>query len=84
MISQKIEEGDLEDVSEDVKQKILLAEEDHNLDNPVDLKTYEQIKNIRRKLKAQISEWVNDFRRVHRKDPSRSDYDEIDDQMREY
>ena len=81
---QKIEEGDIENVSEDVKQKILIAEEDTDLENPVDLKTYEQVKNVRRKVKAKISDWANDFRRVHGKDPSRSDFEEIEDQMKEY
>lgn len=71
-------------MDEDLKQKILLAEEDTNLDKPVDFKTYEQVKNVRRKLKAKIGNWATDFRRVHGKDPERADYEEIEEEMKEY
>ena len=65
-------------------QDILLADEDTNLDNPVDLNYFEQIKSIRQMLKKKNADWVADYKRAFQRDPMKQDYEEIKDQMNEY
>ena len=55
-----------------------------NLDKPVDLKTFDQVKTVRNKLKAKIGVWVADFKRVHERDPWSQDYQEIKEDMDEF
>jgi hypothetical protein len=45
----------------DLKQKILLANEDLSLENPVDLQLFEEIKMIRSKLKKKNQEFFTGF-----------------------
>lgn len=71
-------------MEKDLKDEILLADEDTNLDNPVNLKTFEQVKSIRAKLKEKNASWVNDFRRAHQRDPFKQDYEEIKEDVKEF
>jgi hypothetical protein len=52
-----------------LKQKILLANEDLSLENPVDLQVFEEIKIIRSKIKKQNQDWFRDFKKNHNREP---------------
>lgn len=81
---------DYEDNEEVVKhmeeQKLIAAErgEDLDLDRPVDVKAFEALKAYRNKLKSDNIEWINKFKRAHRRDPTDRDLDEIREQIEEF
>ena len=65
---------DQEDNEDDTKdeQKLIAAEQndDLDLDRPVDVKAFEALKIYRNKLKGENIEWINKFKRAHRRDPT--------------
>jgi hypothetical protein len=65
-------------------QDILLRKDDTNLDHPVDLELYEEIKLIRSKLKNKNKEWFTNFKRAHKREATKQDYKEIADQVNEF
>lgn len=58
--------------------------EDLDLDRPVDVKAFEALKTYRNKLKNDGIEWINKFKRAHKRDPTDHDLDEIREQIEEY
>lgn len=68
----------------ELRQKILLANEDLSLENPVDLKVFAEIKLIRNKLKAETNEWVADYRKKFKKEPNLQDAEGYQDKLNEF
>ena len=66
-----LDQGEEEEVSKD-EQKLIAAEQndDLDLDRPVDVKAFEALKIYRNKLKGENIEWINKFKRAHRRDPT--------------
>lgn len=66
-----LDHGEEEEVSKD-EQKLIAAEQndDLDLDRPVDVKAFEALKIYRNKLKGENIEWINKFKRAHRRDPT--------------
>lgn len=84
--SEVVLEEDPEEAKEKEEQKLIAAEqnEDLDLDRPVDPQAFEHLKAYRNKLKAQNIEWINKFKRAHRRDPTDRDLDEIKDDINDY
>jgi hypothetical protein len=68
------------------EQRLIAAErgEDLDLDRPVDVKAFEALKAYRNKLKSDNIEWINKFKRAHRRDPTDRDLDEISEAIEEF
>lgn len=66
-----LDQDDNEDDTKD-EQKLIAAEQndDLDLDRPVDVKAFEALKIYRNKLKGENLEWINKFKRAHRRDPT--------------
>ena len=83
---EKVLEEDQEEVAEKEEQKLIAAEQNEELDleKPVDVKAFEALKIYRNKLKAENIEWINKFKRAHKREPTDIDLDEIKEQIKEY
>lgn len=68
----------------ELKQKILLANEDLSLENPVDRQQFEDIKTIRNRLKSENAQWFTDFRKKNKREPTREEYTSIQEQLNEF
>ena len=81
-----VEEEQEERIKELEEKKLIAAEQDDDLDleKPVDVKAFEALKIYRNKLKGENIEWINKFKRAHRRDPTDIDLDEIREQIEEY
>lgn len=75
-----------EETKDKEDQKLVAAEqnEDLDLERPVDVKAFEALKIYRNKLKAENIEWINKFKRAHKRDPTDQDLDVIRDQIEDY
>ena len=74
-----------EDDQDKEELKLIAAEqnEELDLDRPVDVKAFEALKIYRNKLKGENIEWINKFKRAHKRDPTDQDLDEIREQIEE-
>ena len=81
-----LEEEREEQIKELEEKKLIAAEQDEDLDleKPVDVKAFEALKVYRNKLKNENIEWINKFKRAHKRDPTDIDMDEIKDQIEDY
>lgn len=80
-----LEDG--EDESKEQEEARLIAAEretDLDLERPVDVKAFEALKIYRNKLKAENIEWINKFKRAHKRDPTDQDLDAIKEQIADY
>lgn len=82
----KLDEEKDEIIKQLEEKKLLAAEQDEDLDldKPVDVKAFEALKIYRNKLKNENIEWINKFKRAHKRDPTDIDLDEIRDQIEDY
>lgn len=81
-----LEEEREEQIKELEEKKLIAAEQDEDLDldKPVDVKAFEALKVYRNKLKNDNIEWINKFKRAHKRDPLDIDLDEIKEQIEDY
>ena len=75
-----------DEAKEKEEKKLIAAEpsEDRDLDRPVDVQAFEALKIYRNKLKNENIEWINKFKRAHKRDPTDMDLDVIREQIEDY
>lgn len=83
---EKVLDEEQEDDKDKEEQKLIAAEqnEELDLDRPVDVKAFEALKIYRNKLKSENIEWINKFKRAHKRDPTDQDLDEVREQIEDY